>query len=309
MMNILIAKLAGLAALIGLGYIFGRRNILNGEPLSRLAWLVIDVTMPALFFSGVSRNGFIVENKGLIVAILGGLGVSALAMLLSWPLMRVLPLNYKEKGTFWFNCCIGNSSFLPLPLCYALWGNDGTLACLGYIMGNNLFLFTAGIGMLRGLSKRKKNDILRVFLHPQALAFVLGLSCFYLKILIPQWFFESVQGLGQATIPLSMLVTGAILAGEGVRWKGKGAVYASLAGFKLLLLPAAVFICLKPLKNGPFGGVGASVVLLEAAMPCLASAGAYASRFGGDSGLAAACSLITTLASPLTIPLWMTLWG
>ena len=66
MIMLLIEKLAGLALIAGLGYYFGKRNLLRGEALSRLAWLVIDVSMPALFFCGVARSGFSFENKDFI---------------------------------------------------------------------------------------------------------------------------------------------------------------------------------------------------------------------------------------------------
>lgn len=282
--------------------------MLSPEHVSGLSWLIIEVTMPALFFCGVLKSGFSFENKGLIVAALGGFLVSLIGLLLAIPLFQVFPLKNKEKGAILFDACVGNSSFLPLPISMALWGDQGVLACLAYVLGNNIFLFTLGIGLLRGSKKLEKADILRVFMHPQALAFGLGLMLFVLKNPCPVWLFEPIEALGKSTLPLAMLATGAILAQSGAIWQGRGRLLGSLGAYKLLILPGLAYLCLKPLQNGPFGGVGAALVLLQAAMPSLASAGIYAKRFGGDAPLAAAGSLASTLASPLTIPLWMALW-
>lgn len=308
MIEIMIAKLAGLGLLFSLGYIFATRNWLNEEGVNGLSWLVIDVTMPALFFCGVLDSGFSFENKGLIVAMAGGFLVSCLGMLAAMPLFRVFPLKNKEKGAVWFDCCVGNSSFLPLPIAMALWGQEGVLVCLAYLLGNNVFLFTVGIRMLRGGGSFEKRDFIRIFTHPQALAFFLGLLMYSLGLRLPPWVYEPLDALGKATLPLAMIATGAILAQATGSWQGRGTLLASVAVVKLVVLPLLVLICLKPFKNGAFGGVGASLVLLQAAMPSLASAGVYARRFGGDAGLAASGSLVTTLLSPLTLPLWMLIW-
>jgi predicted permease len=309
MPQLLISILLGFGLLIALGYYFGRQNLMDRSSVSGLAWLIIDVTMPALFFTGVLKNGFILQNKAFIVSFLGGTLVPCVGLLLAWPTFRFFPLENKQKGAIYFDSCVGNSSFIPLPICAALWGTEGSLACLAYILGNNIFLFTVGIGLLRGLKRPEKREILRIIMHPQGLAFALGLTFFYFKIQLPNWLFQPIEDLGKATLPLAMVVTGAILAQERHQWKGKARLFSALTLLKLGALPFLAFICLKPFKYGPFGGIAASVVLLQAAMPSLASAGVYARRFGGDAALAASGSLLTTLLCPLSIPLWMMWWG
>jgi predicted permease len=126
---------------------------------------------------------------------------------------------------------------------------------------------------------------------------------------MPVWLFEPMDMLGKATIPMAMLATGAILAQSTAAWKGRELALAFMAFFKLAVLPFVAFIILKPFKINDFHGIWASVVLLQAAMPSLASSGVYARRFGGDAALAATGSLITTVLCLITLPLWLALWA
>jgi len=242
MQMLLISKLAGLGILFVLGYIFGRRNLIGDQGVETIAWIVIDVTMPALFFTGVLESGFIIGNKGLILAMLAGILLPCLGLLLSLPLFKILSFKNKEKGAIAFSCCVGNSSFIPLPLCSA----PGTLACLAYILGNNIFLFSLGIGLLSGQKVNEKYNIIRIFTHPQALAFALGLALFSLNLEPPEWIMEPLDGLAKATLPLAMLLTGAILARERLQLKGKMGHIASVSLIKLLLLPLCALLILKP---------------------------------------------------------------
>ncbi len=255
----------------------------------------------------MARSGLSFENKDFLVTFLGGLVVSSLGWALAAPVASRLGLKNKDKGAFLFLVAICNSSFLPLPLAKALWGEQGTYCVLGFLLGNNLFLMTVGIAMLRSQGSPKSTDFLRAFLHPQALGFGLGILLWALKIPIPAWLFDPVSALGEATLPLAMLATGGILALSGMPGKGEARLLAWAAGLKLLALPFLVLCAEKAFKINAFAPIGAGVLMLEAAMPSLASAGVYAHRFGGNASLAASGSLITTLICPLTLPVWMAL--
>jgi predicted permease len=77
----------------------------------------------------------------------------------------------------------------------------------------------------------------------------------------------------------------------------------------MAVLPAIVLVALKVLG---IHGVLAGILVLQAAMPSLASAAAYASRFGGNPEMAGEGSFWTSLASIVTIPAFLLaggLWG
>jgi predicted permease len=308
MLFLLFEKMAGLAILAALGFIFIRRNFIKDSDLNFLSWLVIDVTMPALFFVQVINGGFSFENKGLFYCFIAGLLIPFSAYALSFPIFSKFPLKSGEKSAIRFAAVVGNTSFIPLPLAMALWGSDGVNACLAYVLGSNIFLFSFGIAMLGESHVDKKPLFLMVFKHPQALAFAAGVILFFFHLSPPGWVLEPLDALGKATIPLAMLITGGILGRESFSLEGKRWPLLILALFKLLLVPALVYIAVLPFKNSQIANLYLSLILLEASMPSLASAAAYARRFGGDAGMASSGTLITTLCSLITVPFWMQLW-
>lgn len=308
MLFLLFEKMSGLTILALLGFIFIRRNLVKDSDLSYMSWLVIDVTMPALFFVQVINGGFSFENKGLFYCFAAGLLIPFAAYALSFPVFSKFPLKLGEKSAIRFAAIVGNSSFIPLPLAMALWGSDGVNACLAYVLGSNIFLFSFGIAML-GESRGNKNHLFSmVFKHPQAIAFAAGAILFFFHLSPPGWVLDPLDALGRATIPLAMLITGGILGRESFSLEGKQRPLLILALFKLLLIPALVYLVILPFKNNQIVNLHLSLILLEASMPSLASAAAYARRFGGDAAMASSGTLVTTLCSLITVPLWMQLW-
>ena len=144
--------------------------------------------------------------------------------------------------------------------------------------------------------------MLLTLLHPQSIGFAAGLLLAALNFHLPQWVLDPVSSFGQATIPMAMVATGSILSqvhlGKDVLWR----MQLPAAFLKLILLPLIVLLILKAWQPGT---LVAGVLLLQAAMPSLASSGIYAKRFGGDAAQAAAGSLVTTALCPLFLPLWM----
>jgi predicted permease len=233
--------------------------------------------------------------------IAGGFGLSVLGWLLGRLALGLSRNKLENKGTFLFLCAVGNSSFLPLPLAEALWGQNGIQGCLFYILGNNLFLFSAGIGLLAGSQKREKWLILKGILHPQALATGLALLSVAAGLAWPAWSLDAVTLLGKSTIPLAMLVAGGLLAGVDFKSIENIDLLGLSLGVKLLALPLVVGLALKTLQ---IKGIFADILFLEACMPCLASSGVYALRFGGDVKLASEGSFWSHLLALLTIPLF-----
>jgi predicted permease len=308
MLEILAAKMAGLFLLAAFGFIIAKRALLSTDQVRGLAWVVIDVTMPALFFTGLLHQDVKALGNMSLLAV-GGILLCTLGWLLGLLALRLYGKSIENKGTFLFLCAIGNSSFLPLPLCQALWGNEGTAYCLFFVLGSNLFLFTMGIRLMRGSLHLEKGFKLKDILHPQALATAAGLGLALGGVVLPSWLDGSLTSLGQATIPLAMLATGALLgATTSKSIENKGILGTALL-VKLAALPLIVAISLKMLG---IHGVSAGVLLLEAAMPCLASSAVYAARFGGNVKLGAEGSFWSHLAALATFPVFMALgsaWG
>jgi predicted permease len=305
-LNVLLERMASLYGLAFLGWWLAKRKFLSAEQIAGLAKVVVDVCMPALFFIAIADfSGADLPFAGLF---LGGFGLGLVGLGLGYLGSRWKSIG--NKGTFLFLVAVGNSSFLPLPLSQALWGETGSLACLIFILGNNVFLFSLGIWLFQwDRGKPEKPGLAMVFKHPQGWAAALGLLWHLGGLGMPSWAHFGLSGLGQATIPLAMLATGGLIAAaEGEFLENKGFLGLVLV-LRNLALPLLVLVGLKTLG---ITGLLAGILLLQASMPSLASTAAYASRFGGNPFLGGWGSFWTSLASLATIPAFLALgsaWG
>ncbi len=303
MNEILLSKLLGLFALMAVGYGLRQAKLINSDATSGLGRLVVDVCMPCLFFIASLEFSWAGPSDGLVAV--GGFGMSVLGLLIGYLIARVFGFSGLQLGTFLFLCSVGNSSFLPIPLSDALLGQSGVRSTILYILSNNIYIFSIGIALfsMGGIHKNYyKTMLFRVIAHPQSVAFWLGLSLHFIGFRPPAAVLEPISALGKTTLPLAMVCTGCILAGAGGLRTASWGLIGVMGGVKLVLLPLIVYLAF---KDNSFSDSSHGVLLLQAAMPCLASAGVYAQRFGGDAKLAAQGSLFTHVLAIFTLIFWL----
>jgi predicted permease len=107
--------------------------------------------------------------------------------------------------------------------------------------------------------------------------------------------------LGQAVVPLCLVLIGLSLAQYGLKDAAKGAV--ALSVLKLVVTPALVLV----VGHWGFGleGVALSVVVMAAALPAGNNAFIFAQRYHTQEAEATAAIALGTFAFALTAPLWL----
>lgn len=300
---------------VAVGWLARRRGLVTLAAVQALGRLVIDVAFPALVFTSfwrtvdvsVLRDRWFVPVSGFAVIALG----QGIGRLLA-PRVATEP----QRPTVAFLVAVANWIFLPLPLAQALYGLPGVQTVLLLNIGAQLALWTVSVPALRG--RVAGQGLLAPLANPGLVASLLGLG---LAAVAPgrTWLEgeagvglgllrATVQGLtmlGDLTVPLSLLVTGAQLADTDVRAPvGRRALAGVLLG-RLVLVPAVVLACLAALQGlgVPMPPVVAGVVLLVAAMPCAVSCGPFVQRFGGDGILTAQAVFWSTLLGLLLVGL------
>jgi predicted permease len=112
--------------------------------------------------------------------------------------------------------------------------------------------------------------------------------------------------LGDLTIPLSLLVTGAQLRDAARTERADLLPLAGVVAGRLFVAPAAVLILLKvgaTLLGLPLTGADFITIAIIATMPVAVSCTMFVERFGGDRKLTATGIFYTTLLSLVTVPL------
>jgi len=167
-----------------------------------------------------------------------------------------------------------------------------------YDLGSTVAFFSIAIMILKG--NRIIGEWWRGLLNLPLFALILGLLVNRSVIEIPAVVIEPLQIMGNATIPLAMLLMGYMIGGVRFHRKFINLELIGVCIIKLLICPIIVAIIISPLK---LDTVLRAVIIIESAMPSIASLTVFVQKYGGDEQFAATGTFITTILSVATIPL------
>ena len=142
------------------------------------------------------------------------------------------------------------------------------------------------------------NTIVRT---PAMIAVVLGLVIYLLQIPVPELIHQPISNIGGLNTPLSMMITGMILAGSDLSKVIRDRAVTTVIGIRLFLIPA-VCLLIYGILHISFG-MASEVVLLLEACPCAAISSVFAVQFHYDEEKVAGAVILSTLLSILTLPL------
>lgn len=283
--------------LIGCGFVAVKTGVLKQEGKQTLSNLLLYLVVPAMIVHSYMMD----FSEEILHNLLAAFGMSVLAILIGTVITLVLTARRKDRRApiFRFACVFSNAAYMGFPLISALFGSEGLLYASAYVTVFNILLWTMGYGMVSGSSSPK--EVARSLLHtPVLYAMVVGLAIYLLQIPVPNLIAQPIDLLSGMNTPLSMLITGMLIAAGDLKsivcdkhiWK--------LAGLRMVLIPA---VCVAVFTLLGFHGMSAQVVLLLECCPAAAITSVFAVQFGHDERFAAGCVVLTTLLSIVTLPL------
>jgi len=228
-----------------------------------------------------------------------GLGIAMGGALLGLGLRYGLRTKDKDmERTFLYFCTVNNYGFLPVVIVQNLWGGQVMLANLFFLtLGSTIATWTVGVGVLGGTNVKQMG---RNLLTPTLLATVVAIvmSWFGWNRHIPHVVSHILVSAGSASVPMMLVLSGASMFKPTV-WRITWQVgYVTLV--RLLILPACAIGILRLIAL-PSDVYETAVII--ALMPLAVSSVIYTRIFGGEPDFAASASLVTTIASIVTIPL------
>jgi malate permease and related proteins len=206
----------------------------------------------------------------------------------------------QPASTFVFTAAIPNWGYLPIPLVQGIFGERTTGVLFVHNIGLELMLWSVGVWFLTGEGSWRRALNIPFF----AILGALVLNLLNAGAWLPTFMLDSLRFLGQAALPLSLLLTGVSLAdavGEGGLTEKIGQTIAGCA-VKLAILPPLILLAAKWL---PCSVELKQVLIVQSAMPCAMVPVILARYYRADSGTAVRIVLASTLIGFLTIPLWL----
>ena len=295
---VVINQMIQLFLIIGLGYFMQKKKILNDELNTKLNFIVISITTPALIFSSVCTTS-ISEKSMVIYTLVIATAVYVALPVISFVLVKLMRIPMHQKGLYMFMTIFSNTGFMGYPIMKALFGNDAVF----YTALFNI-LFTLGVILINYGNDVKMKLNPKNLLSPGVVASIIAIFIYFLEIPIPDVIANSCGMVGDMTTPLAMMIIGATLANIKVKELFTELRLYYFTIVKQVILPIAVFPIIAYFIKDP---LIQGITLVNLAMPVANSAVLFAKEYGGDVELAAKSIFITTLVSVFTIPLIVSL--
>ena len=297
-MSVVATSVFLLFALIVLGFILGKRNIIHKESIPDFSTLVLKVTMPVTVFCSIidqDRSQLFAYGIQTFVTIIL---LHVCAFLIGLLLVKVMKVADLDQGVWIYCMLFSNNGFMGIPLVQSILGNEGVLV-------SNFLIFSVGIKLLTWKYPiKEKLSIRKMVLNNINIAVILGFIVCILQIPMPDVLGKLLSYLSNITSGMSMLVVGLSLSRLPVKAVFQDRRMILLTLIKQIAFPLLILGLLRivpvalddTLKN---------VMILTAALPASSAQSMITEQYGTNTTGAGRSVFMTTLFSVITVPLIM----
>lgn len=301
---VIIARLAAIFAVIGIGYGFGRTKLLRGEqPLEALTTVAFYILTPALLFR-LTATIDLADLPWVVILVYFGPTVVLLFVAYFWTKRT---RRGADPGIRAISVTFSNSVQLGIPVVVGIFGDEGLTVHVAIVSVHALTLLTIltvlvelDLAHQKSIFRTALTTARRTVLHPVVLPVVAGLIWNLAGLPLPEPADDVLQMLGQGVVPVCLVLIGLSLAHYGVRGVGWPALW--LSATKLLLMPALV---LAAAYAAGLRGVPLQVTVLFAALPIGSNALLFAQRYKTLEAETTAAIVASTIAFVVTGPAWI----
>lgn len=308
--GIIFGQMLVLLAMMVTGAFVFKKQWIGEEGAANISKLVVNVFNPLLVIGGVlGDTDAISKDKifgNLQLVLLYYVIAIVFGVLLAWILHP--PKNLRSIYTLM--ATFSNLGFMGIPVVKSLYGNEGVVYVSFYILLYNIIVYTYGMSLARraareknGTDRAEKMDLsnsLKRIINPGVVAALLALIIFISGIKLPLPVVSLCDYMGNTTIPLSMMMIGISIAKADLRSYLKDARMYAFILLRMIALPILVALLM---RNMGYDAVVFGVFIIELAMPIGSIIGLFAKECGADDAYCMKGTVLSTLASIITIPL------
>lgn len=304
-----------LFAMMLIGFFLWRKQWIDESANQKLSKIVVNIFNPMMVVSGVLGK----ESGGDLHLVLQNLlfTVFFYALLAVFGVVVVLVLRpgRSQRDMYRMMNLFPNVGFMGIPVIGAVFGTESVIYIVFYMLGYNLLLYTVGIVMAgkaaaareelsegktaAGGEKMARGGQWKRIFNAGVIVSLAAILIFVLQISLPEPVVDFCDYLGNATIPLSMILIGVSIAKADLRAIFSNVRMYLFIGMRMVLLPVAVILLM---KNLAVDSVVFGVFALEMAMPVGSIVTLIAKEYGADETLSTNGIVLSTLASIVTIP-------
>lgn len=284
-------------ALIGVGFLVRKLNIVSEQGQKSITNLVVDVILPCNIIKAfLTADVDQIRDDGLWV-----LGISLVfhffCIVYGRLLFRKPPES--ERNCLRFAALCSNAGFMGNPVAEGLYGLTGLALANVYLIPMRTMMWSTGIAIFSG-SHDWKGTLKKVLTHPCIIAVELGVLGMLLRVELPELIMKPVGYFSSCNTATSMLIIGMILARiEPKQFMDKTVLLFTV--HRLVILPVLVFAACSLL---PVSTTARNICVILAAMPVAANTSILADKYDANSIYATKLVVVSTLLSIPTTALW-----
>ena len=273
-----------------------------------LAGFMTTVLLPSFFFHRIMTDPKLSASladwmPSLYGAVLTAFGF-AVSLIAVWFVGRWFGLKEPaERQTFSLCAGIANYGYIPVPLAEAFYPGC-IVTLLVHNVGVDIALWSIGLFIISG--QGIKSTWRRIIFSPPLVSVAIALTVrqFGIQTYIPSPFMHMAEQLGRCSIPIGLVLSGAIIydyAGR-VQFSSAWRPWILAVLVRIVLLPV-VFLAVAKYGNCP--RELQEVILLQAAMPSATFPLVMTRLYNKSVETAWTVVVGTSLLGMVTIPLWM----
>ena len=304
--GMMLNQMAGLFVLLVTGFLLNRLHILPKEAETVLSRVAAKLLLPAFMiytFMEECTVANLMEHGSLVLY--GGVfqvtGIFAAILLAKW-LGKGDPF---LSGVYRYALGFPNIGGFGFPTMLALFGQFGLFQYQLFMMVNHFLCYAWGVGQMRPMEERGDwRELMKRTFNPVVIGVLIGmvLGLTGLVSLVPSGIRATVQNLGNCFSPISLLLTGYVIANYRFSEILREKRTYLIALLRLILIPGAFLVVLRILQVPDMICV---LTCLAFACPCGMNTVVFPAAYGQDTRPGAGLTLLTSAAAVITIPLLM----
>ena len=288
-----------------LGFYFRKHGGMCAHADATILWLLLNLFAPCLIIDSFLGNKGLDNFGSVVMAPLLGFGTVLVGIACTRLVGRFLDFREEgQQGTFDLSVALYNYGYIPIPIILLFFGNDVLGMLFVYNVGMEISLWTVGVLLLAGRASLR--ETLKRIINPPLIAIFLCLiaNAYFLENPLPLSLARLVHMMGQATVPMALLLVGATIFDNfsSIRVLRPFKPVAAGILLRLLVIPA-IFVAMAYLL--PIPPSLKTVLCVQAGMPSAVLPAMLVRQHGGDLSMAVRIIVATSILSLITMPAWL----
>lgn len=282
--------------MIALGYILKRIDFLSVDNVDTLNNIVIYIMLPSMIFSALyTADLSMISSLGILPFVI--LASSFVTGIISYFILKRFNLSDKMLWSVLVTIMIANTGFMGYPISIGVYGSEGFLRAIFCDMATSVIFLILSFALVLKFGGSPKTAVKKIAFFPPLWAIILGILLNITHISIGPVLENTVNYLGNGTIPLIMLSLGISIDFGGIKRSKNMIIFTSI--MKLLIFPLIAFFIVSHLG---LLDLQFKIPIIEAAMPSGMLSLVLAITYKLDYELTSDCILINTVISLVTLP-------